>query len=163
MRKLPAGYYALGVSINPDSVVGRRNDSPKAWSSNGFVLFSAADARSFRVIAERPTRVDTVHAWGMCRLVDVRVGVIQFTPTDGALFVHVGKVMYFGDCLDVTIEAVCVEEQKQEQDECGAEVKPRTCNRHVDCDAADARAKILEGRDSAEHCSDEFCEDCFGR
>jgi hypothetical protein len=39
----------------------------------------------------------------------------------------------------------------------------RTCNRHVDCDEADRRAKELGWRFGAAHCYDEFCEDCFGR
>lgn len=41
------------------------------------------------------------------------------------------------------------------------ELAPRTCNRHVDCDAADERAKA-NGLLCAEHCRDECCEDCFG-
>lgn len=158
--KFPAGYYALGVCINPNEPDAYL---PKAWSVNGFTLFKLPDAKSFRFIADRPTRVDTVHAWGMCRLVDVRIGSSQFKPVDGALFVHVGKVMGAGCYLDVVIESVCVEEDCPCQRKHVTEVKPRTCNRHVDCDAADARAKILDGRDSAEHCNDEFCEDCLGR
>jgi hypothetical protein len=38
---------------------------------------------------------------------------------------------------------------------------PRECNRHKDCDAADAKAKE-KGRLGAEHCHDECCDDCFG-
>lgn len=38
---------------------------------------------------------------------------------------------------------------------------PRTCNRHDDCDAADAAGKAA-GRFDADHCHDETCEDCFG-
>lgn len=44
------------------------------------------------------------------------------------------------------------------------EVKPkRACNRHDDCDAADAEAKAL-GYSPFDiiHCHDECCEDCFG-
>lgn len=37
----------------------------------------------------------------------------------------------------------------------------RTCNRHVDCDAADAAAKAAGKR--VDHCHDDDCEDCFGR
>lgn len=37
----------------------------------------------------------------------------------------------------------------------------RTCNRHTDCDAADAKAKA-EGRAFVDHCHDPCCEDCFG-
>jgi len=37
----------------------------------------------------------------------------------------------------------------------------RTCNRHDDCDAANAKAKAA-GRFSADHCHDDCCEDCFG-
>jgi len=37
----------------------------------------------------------------------------------------------------------------------------RSCNRHDDCDAADAKAR-LAGAYSASHCHDECCEDCFG-
>lgn len=57
---------------------------------------------------------------------------------------------------------------------------PRMCNRHMDCDAADERAKALfnenlrkpfrERKDypasmqwGAEHCNDDDCEDCHGR
>ena len=36
-----------------------------------------------------------------------------------------------------------------------------TCNRHDDCDAADARARA-KGHLSAEHCHDECCDECFG-
>jgi hypothetical protein len=36
-----------------------------------------------------------------------------------------------------------------------------TCNRHVDCAAADAKA-ASKGRVSAAYCHDEDCEDCFG-
>jgi hypothetical protein len=40
----------------------------------------------------------------------------------------------------------------------------RTCNRHRDCDAADAkvRASTNGERDWADHCHDDCCEDCFG-
>jgi hypothetical protein len=37
----------------------------------------------------------------------------------------------------------------------------KSCNRHVDCEAADERAR-QRGRSQAEHCRDETCEDCFG-
>lgn len=36
-----------------------------------------------------------------------------------------------------------------------------SCNRHDDCDAADAKAQAA-GRLGAEHCHDDCCEDCFG-
>ena len=39
-------------------------------------------------------------------------------------------------------------------------VAKRTCNRHDDCDAANAAAKA-KGR-YADHCHDDDCEDCFG-
>jgi hypothetical protein len=39
--------------------------------------------------------------------------------------------------------------------------KPRECNRHDDCDAADVKAREAGGL-NAEHCHDECCEDCFG-
>jgi hypothetical protein len=39
--------------------------------------------------------------------------------------------------------------------------KLRACNRHVDCDAADARARE-RGHIGADHCHDDSCEDCFG-
>jgi hypothetical protein len=39
--------------------------------------------------------------------------------------------------------------------------KKRSCNRHDDCDAADALAKS-KGR-STDHCHDSCCEDCFGQ
>lgn len=56
------------------------------------------------------------------------------------------------------------------------ENKPRTCNRHIDCDAADARAlKVYTANTTlprplqranmmkfADHCYDSDCEDCFG-
>jgi hypothetical protein len=52
----------------------------------------------------------------------------------------------------------------------------RSCNRHDDCDAADAKAKARFDEDRkkpyreqrenlcpyAEHCHDDCCEDCFG-
>lgn len=46
-------------------------------------------------------------------------------------------------------------------DEAGAvEVKPRrSCNRHVDCDAHDAKP---DANPFTDHCNDECCEDCFG-
>jgi hypothetical protein len=37
-----------------------------------------------------------------------------------------------------------------------------TCNRHYDCDGADAEARARHGR-AADHCHDECCEDCFGQ
>lgn len=50
--------------------------------------------------------------------------------------------------------------------------KTRTCNRHEDCDAADAKVKARYEAASlhekahlplrADHCDDETCEDCFG-
>lgn len=39
--------------------------------------------------------------------------------------------------------------------------KQRHCNRHDDCDAADAKAKAA-GR-TTDHCHDSGCEDCFGK
>lgn len=39
--------------------------------------------------------------------------------------------------------------------------KKRSCNRHVDCDAAD-RAVKAKGGFAAAHCNDECCEECFG-
>lgn len=41
-----------------------------------------------------------------------------------------------------------------------ATAKRNTCNRHADCNAADAKMRAAGGR--AEHCHDECCEDCFG-
>ncbi len=38
----------------------------------------------------------------------------------------------------------------------------RSCNRHTDCDAADARVRAQGRFLWADHCDDEFCEDCFG-
>lgn len=39
----------------------------------------------------------------------------------------------------------------------------RSCNRHIDCGAADAIARANGRRFGAEHCSDPCCEDCFGQ
>jgi hypothetical protein len=39
--------------------------------------------------------------------------------------------------------------------------KKNSCNRHLDCEAANEKAKEL-GRLWAEHCHDDCCEDCFG-
>lgn len=39
--------------------------------------------------------------------------------------------------------------------------KPRKCNRHDDCDAANDKARA-QGYLAADHCHDEDCEDCFG-
>lgn len=36
----------------------------------------------------------------------------------------------------------------------------RTCNMHVDCDAADDRAHSFNGKKAA-HCNSDDCEDCF--
>ncbi len=38
----------------------------------------------------------------------------------------------------------------------------RACNRHDDCDAADAKARKA-GRSTPDHCHDENCEECFGQ
>lgn len=50
-----------------------------------------------------------------------------------------------------------------------AKADPRTCNKHTDCDAAEARAKEAgkperygHGSSRLEHCTNEDCEDCFG-
>jgi hypothetical protein len=42
--------------------------------------------------------------------------------------------------------------------------QPSECNRHSDCDAADAAYRKREGRDPSYsfHCHDDECEDCFG-
>ena len=37
----------------------------------------------------------------------------------------------------------------------------RSCNRHIDCGAAEARA-LAAGRRWPDHCHDDCCEDCFG-
>jgi hypothetical protein len=37
----------------------------------------------------------------------------------------------------------------------------RSCNRHVDCDEADQDTLLGHGR-LADHCHDEYCEDCYG-
>jgi hypothetical protein len=42
-----------------------------------------------------------------------------------------------------------------------AEPQKRSCNRHADCDLADARAR-QHGARAASHCHDDCCEDCFG-
>ena len=48
-------------------------------------------------------------------------------------------------------------------------VSVRNCNRHLDCDAADARAAEAGKRNEwgmpitrTDHCHDDCCEDCFG-
>lgn len=41
-------------------------------------------------------------------------------------------------------------------------IKKRTCNRHDDCDAADADARRLWKKPASYHCHIEDCEDCFG-
>lgn len=55
-----------------------------------------------------------------------------------------------------------------DKDDCGCEGPPkkkRSCNRHSDCDKANARYKVEYGRDPGYnfHCHDEDCEDCFGK
>lgn len=40
---------------------------------------------------------------------------------------------------------------------------PRSCNRHTDCDSADAAESASGIRAGAEHCDIEDCEDCFGQ
>lgn len=45
--------------------------------------------------------------------------------------------------------------------QCTCKPATRTCNRHSDCDAADAKAKA-EGRNFVDHCHDDCCEDCLG-
>lgn len=42
------------------------------------------------------------------------------------------------------------------------EPKKRECNRHLDCDRVDERARAAGRRHAAEHCHDEWCDDCFG-
>lgn len=37
----------------------------------------------------------------------------------------------------------------------------RSCNRHQDCDEADADTTLGHGR-KADHCDELYCEDCFG-
>jgi hypothetical protein len=37
-----------------------------------------------------------------------------------------------------------------------------SCNKHTDCDAADARARAQGEERGAVHCNDDCCEDCFG-
>lgn len=39
---------------------------------------------------------------------------------------------------------------------------PPTCNKHIDCDAADIAAKARGEDRGAVHCHDDCCEDCFG-
>jgi len=38
---------------------------------------------------------------------------------------------------------------------------PRRCNRHVDCDEADRDTLLGHGLE-ADHCHEEYCEDCYG-
>lgn len=39
----------------------------------------------------------------------------------------------------------------------------RTCNRHVDCDAAEYDYLLRQGKLPIDfHCHDECCEECFG-
>jgi len=38
----------------------------------------------------------------------------------------------------------------------------RSCNRHADCDDAEAKARALPRPYVPDHCHDENCEDCFG-
>jgi len=48
------------------------------------------------------------------------------------------------------------------QKECDEMVKrPRSCNMHSNCQEAD-QAAAAKGK-TANHCSDEGCEDCFGK
>lgn len=42
----------------------------------------------------------------------------------------------------------------------GEQARKRSCNRHEDCDAADAKERGRYG--VAEHCHDDCCEECFG-
>lgn len=39
----------------------------------------------------------------------------------------------------------------------------RSCNRHRDCDAADAQVAARGRHLWADHCHDDCCEDCFGQ
>lgn len=48
------------------------------------------------------------------------------------------------------------------KEETHEEKKPRTCNRHFDCDKADEKSKALGHTLGAEHCHDECCDECFG-
>lgn len=58
--------------------------------------------------------------------------------------------------------APVVEQALQAPIEPSAELRKRTCNRHPDCDAADAKARANGRYSFADHCHDDCCEDCFG-
>ena len=126
MTRYPVGFYALGRCLEPlpvqrqldpedigygamrASLLAPRTTDviAKWWSTQGIEAVEPGTVFSFSHLVEYPTRVETVHCWGFCRIVQVNCGHYNFEPKDGCLFVPVNRTLETGVLLAVVVEAL---------------------------------------------------------
>lgn len=107
--KFPCGFYTLGVCIPESSGYSENNiyATPvvKRWSEHGYAALDSKQRKSFTLPIRYPTKVMSIHAFGMCRIVSAQVGHMLQQPIDGALFLEFDKAVNEGNIFTVVIEA----------------------------------------------------------
>lgn len=105
-QRFPCGYYLLGAEVidRPGYLTARTAFDVKRWSNHWFGTLMAGEARELISTTDRVAKCFSVHAWGLCRLVAVRVGPFMCN-VGSALFVDVEHVIEPGFALSVTLQA----------------------------------------------------------
>lgn len=105
MQKYPAGFYVLGVELienqSQNSLV-----EMKRWSLQALRMLSPGETYTFSTTIQYNSKCFTVHAWGLCRLESIRIGMENYLPIDGALFIDIDKVITPGKVLKVIVTAL---------------------------------------------------------
>jgi hypothetical protein len=81
------------------------------------------------------------------------VSVKQYKSTEDHVHVRPNQEATCSKCEEVTGDSRIIENPP---------AKIQSCNRHNDCDKADAEARLKGATFGASHCHDDSCEDCFG-
>jgi hypothetical protein len=100
MNRYPAGFYILGIELSDN------NNVLKRWSMQALRLLSPGEQWKFNTVLQNPSKCFSAHAWGLCRLQRVTLGIETFIPIDGALFIDIDRAFSPGHRVEVIVEAL---------------------------------------------------------
>lgn len=103
-NRFPCGFYLLGSEVVDRPGALRTVFDVKRWSHHWFGTLAAGETFEYVWTCDRIAKCFSVHAWGLCRLTSVRVGVVS-CQLESSLFVDVERVIETGYNLRVELQA----------------------------------------------------------
>lgn len=101
MKKYPVGFYTLGMCLE-----GNEPKVARRWSIQGIELIEPGYSHDFQIEISKPTRIESVHCWGFCRIVQVTASVYGFEQNNGCLFVELNRTLDLGHSFRVRVQAL---------------------------------------------------------